>query len=57
MGSLGRVLGFIYARAFGHPLCKLMDWLSGFVTNPNVTGAYAEAWVRSMAREYARPSV
>jgi hypothetical protein len=39
----------LYARAFAHPL-QANGLLSGFVTNPNVTGAYAEAWIRSMTR-------
>lgn len=38
-----------YAAAFAQPLQGngLVSW---FVTNPNVTGAYAEAWIRSTAR-------
>src|ERR1700675_4881940 len=39
----------LYARAFAQPLL-LNGSLSGFVANPNVTGAYAETWIRSMAR-------
>jgi len=39
----------LYAQAFAQPLLA-NDLLSGFVTNPNVTGAYAETWIRSMAR-------
>lgn len=38
-----------YAKAFAQPL-QGNGLLSTFVTNPNVTGAYAEAWIRSMAR-------
>jgi Domain of unknown function (DUF6602) len=38
-----------YARAFAHPF-QANGLLSAFVTNPNVTGAYAEAWVRSTIR-------
>ena len=38
-----------YAGAFAQPL-QSNGLLSAFVTNPNVTGQYAEAWVRSMAR-------
>lgn len=39
----------LYARAFAQSL-GANSLLSSFVTNPNVTGAYAEAWIRSMAR-------
>ena len=39
----------LYARAFVQPL-QANGLLSAFVTNPCVTGAYAEAWLRSMAR-------
>ena len=39
----------LYARAFGQPL-QANGLLSNFVTNSNVTGAYAEAWVRAMTR-------
>ena len=38
-----------YARAFAQPL-QANGLLSDFVANPCVTGAYAEAWVRSMTR-------
>ncbi len=38
-----------YAEAFAQPV-QSNGLLSDFVTNPNVTGAYAEAWVRSMTR-------
>jgi hypothetical protein len=38
-----------YAQAFAQPL-QANGLLSRFVTNPNVTGAYAEAWVRAMTR-------
>ncbi len=38
-----------YAEAFAQPL-QNDGLLSAFVMNPNVTGLYAEAWVRSMAR-------
>lgn len=38
-----------YAKAFAQPL-QANGLLSAFVTNANVTGAYAEAWVRSMTR-------
>lgn len=37
-----------YAGAFAQPL-QNNGLLSAFVTNQNVTGLYAEAWVRSMA--------
>jgi hypothetical protein len=36
-----------YAEAFAHPLTS-NGILSRFVTNQNVTGAYAEVWVKSM---------
>ncbi len=39
----------LYARAFAQSL-QANGLLSGFVTNPNVTGSYAEAWIRSMTR-------
>ena len=39
----------LYARAFGQPL-QANGLFSGFVKNPHVTGAYAEAWIRSMTR-------
>jgi hypothetical protein len=39
----------LYARAFAQSL-QTNDLLSSFVKNPNVTGAYAEAWIRSMVR-------
>ena len=39
----------LYARAFAQSL-GANSLLSSFVTNPNVTGAYAEAWIRSMVR-------
>lgn len=38
-----------YAEAFAQPL-QSDGLVSRFVTNPNVTGAYAEAWVRATAR-------
>jgi hypothetical protein len=38
-----------YAEAFAQPL-QANGLLTKFVTNPNVTGAYAEAWVRSMTK-------
>jgi hypothetical protein len=38
-----------YARAFAQPI-QTDGLLSRFVANPNVTGAYAEAWVRSLTR-------
>jgi hypothetical protein len=38
-----------YAQAFAQPI-QANGLLSRFVTNPNVTGAYAEAWVRSLTR-------
>ena len=38
-----------YAGAFAQPL-QASGYLGKFVTNPNVTGAYAEAWVRSMTK-------
>jgi hypothetical protein len=37
----------LYARTFAQPL-QANGLFSGFVTNPCVTGAYAEAWLRSM---------
>src|ERR1035438_5952166 len=39
----------LYARAFAQSL-QANGLLSSFVTNQNVTGAYAEAWMRSMTR-------
>jgi hypothetical protein len=39
----------LYARAFAQPL-QANGLFSSFVTNPCVTGAYAEAWLRSMVR-------
>ncbi len=38
-----------FAAAFAQPL-QSDGLISRFVTNPNVTGAYAEAWVRWMVR-------
>jgi hypothetical protein len=38
-----------FAAAFSHPL-QSNSLVSQFVTNPNVTGAYAEAWVRATVR-------
>jgi hypothetical protein len=38
-----------YAEAFAQPL-QTNGLVSRFVTNQNVTGSYAEAWVRSTAR-------
>lgn len=38
-----------FAEAFAHPI-KANGLLAQFVTNPDVTGAYAEAWLRSMAK-------
>jgi len=38
-----------YAEAFAHPL-QTNGLVSRFVTNRNVTGCYAESWIRSMAR-------
>jgi hypothetical protein len=38
-----------YAEAFAQPL-QANGLVSRFVTNSNVTGAYAEAWVRATAR-------
>jgi hypothetical protein len=38
-----------YAEAFVHPL-QNNGMVSRFVTNPVVTGAYAEAWIRSIAQ-------
>jgi uncharacterized protein DUF6602 len=37
-----------FADAFVHPL-KNNALLGNFVTNPNVTGAYAESWIKSLA--------
>ena len=36
-----------FAEAFIHPMTA-NGILGNFVSNPNVTGAYAEAWIRSM---------
>ncbi len=36
-----------YAEAFSHPLTS-NSLLGKFVNNPNVTGAYAESWLRSI---------
>jgi hypothetical protein len=38
-----------YAEAFAQPL-QSNGLVSRFVTNPNVTGSYAEAWIRSTSR-------
>jgi len=38
-----------YAEAFAQPL-QSNGLVSRFVTNPSVTGSYAEAWIRSTAR-------
>lgn len=38
-----------YAEAFAQPL-QGNSLVSRFVTNPNVTGAYAEAWIRATVR-------
>lgn len=38
-----------YAEAFAHPL-KSNGILSRFVQNPNITGAYAETWVRFLVK-------
>ena len=38
-----------YAEAFAQPL-QSNGFVSRFVTNPNVTGAYAEAWIRATVR-------
>jgi len=37
-----------YAQAFSHPFTS-NGLLGKFVNNPNVTGAYAESWLRSIA--------
>ncbi len=39
----------LYADSFVAPL-KSSELLKKFVTNPNVTGLYAEAWIRSLTR-------
>jgi hypothetical protein len=39
----------LYAESFIFPL-KSNELLSRFTANPNVTGLYAEAWIRSMAK-------
>lgn len=38
-----------FADAFAHPL-KANGLLRRFLTNPNVTALYAEAWIRSLTR-------
>jgi hypothetical protein len=38
-----------FARAFAHSI-QANGLLAKFVRNPNVTGDYAEAWIRSMAK-------
>lgn len=43
-----------YAEAFAHPL-KSGGLLNKFTTNSNVTGAYAEAWVRFMVKSMIPP--
>lgn len=42
-----------FADAFAHPL-KADGLLSKFVTNPAVTGAYAEAWIKFIAKSMLR---
>ena len=39
-----------YAAAFSQPL-QANGLLGRFVTNPDVTGAYGEAWIRSITRQ------
>jgi hypothetical protein len=39
-----------FAQAFAHPL-KANGLLADFMANPSVTGAYAEAWVKSLAQQ------
>jgi hypothetical protein len=39
-----------FAQAFAHPL-QANGLLGEFISNPCVTGAYAEAWVRSLAEQ------
>ncbi|GIK43891.1 MAG: hypothetical protein BroJett011_77240 [Chloroflexota bacterium] len=39
----------LYAESFIHPL-KSNALLGKFIANPDVTGSYAEAWIRSMVR-------
>ena len=39
-----------YAEAFSQPL-QANGLLGRFVTNPDVTGAYGEAWIRSITRQ------
>ncbi|NRQ41959.1 hypothetical protein HRH59_05135 [Rheinheimera sp. YQF-2] len=39
-----------YATAFVHPL-KSNDLFGQFISNPNVTGAYAEAWVKELCQQ------
>lgn len=39
----------LYAESFIFPL-KSNELLSKFIANPNATGLYAEAWIRSMAK-------
>ncbi len=43
-----------YAEAFAQPL-QANGLVSRFVTNPNVTGPYAEAWIRSTAKNMLSP--
>jgi hypothetical protein len=38
-----------FAQAFAHPL-KNNALLGNFVTNPAITGAYAEAWIKSITK-------
>jgi hypothetical protein len=45
-----------FAAAFAHPLTA-NGALSDFVSNPNITGAYAEAWVRAIVRSMLPPSL
>ena len=42
-----------YAEAFSHPLTS-NSLLGRFVNNPNVTGAYAESWLRSITASMLR---
>jgi hypothetical protein len=39
-----------FAEAFAHPL-QANGLLDDFISNTSVTGAYAEAWVRSLAQQ------
>lgn len=39
----------LYAESFIHSL-KSNALLGKFIANPDVTGSYAEAWIRSMVR-------